>query len=70
MEIDHDEEYAGEHVMPGASFVVFRDEQGWFWEAGEGLPPEQPHGPFKRGLDAYRAAVEMYEATFGESQRR
>jgi hypothetical protein len=68
MEVDHDEEYAGEHVLPGASFIVFRDERGWYWKAGAGLPLEQPQGPFKRGLEAYRAAVEMYDATFGEGR--
>ena len=70
MEIDHNEDYAGEHVLPGASFVVFKDAKGWYWEAGAGLPREAPHGPYKRGLEAYRAAVQMYEATFGEGPRR
>jgi hypothetical protein len=70
METDHDEDYAGEHVLPGASFLVFRDAKGWYWEAGSGLPQDKPQGPFKTGLDAYRAALEMYEATFGEGRRR
>ena len=65
---DHDQDYAGEHVLPGASFIVFRDENGWFWGAAAGLPREAPHGPFKTGQDAYRAAVEMYEATVGEGR--
>mgnify|MGYP003581213484 CR=1 FL=1 len=66
METDYDnEDYAGEHALPKASFLIFRDAKGWFWEAGTGLPQEEARGPFKTGLEAYRAALEMYEASFG-----
>jgi hypothetical protein len=66
MEKDRDDEdYAGDHALPKASFLIFQDTKGWYWEGGVGLSQEQPHGPFKTGREAYRAAVEMYEATFG-----
>jgi hypothetical protein len=65
MEADHNEDYAGEHVLPGASFVVFKEAQGWYWKAESGLPFEGPKGPFNTALNAYKAAIKTYEAKFG-----
>jgi hypothetical protein len=62
---DEDEDYAGEHVLPGASFLVLKDAGGWYWEGGPGSSSRQRHGPFETGLQAYRAALQKYDASFG-----
>jgi hypothetical protein len=62
--LDKDEDYAGEHVLPDASFLVFTDAEGWYWEGGPGWPQQKRHGPFETGLQAYRAALKVYDATF------
>jgi hypothetical protein len=63
--MNHEDDYAGEHMLPDASFSVFKETEGWYWKSGLGLSFEGARGPVKTAQDAYDAAIETYEAKYG-----